>query len=273
MRRIAEVSDSALCLKLAKEAYHFYVKHGGTNPANESYLLIGIGESYRRRRDSDSTLYYYNKALDKATLSGDSIAIGSVIQNIAFHFLHYKQYDTALDYANKSLSYQKTFNKSLLKLMALCYIQKSEYEVAQQYINALPSNASKEDQLVKLGMLHRLCAKTGDADATQEYFDSACNVAADMYLSTLKEKLELHRKNLTWLIYPLNLMMKGLLQRGTVVVNYNALVDENSIRNLNFRDCDVIVLNDEYQDNFFTGKPLLINRLEEVLPGKSEFEK
>ena len=196
MRRIAEVSDSALCLKLAKEAYHFYVKHGGTNPANESYLLIGIGESYRRRRDSDSTLYYYNKALDKATLSGDSIAIGSVIQNIAFHFLHYKQYDTALDYANKSLSYQKTFNKSLLKLMALCYIQKSEYEVAQQYINALPSNASKEDQLVKLGMLHRLCAKTGDADATQEYFDSACNVAADMYLSTLKEKLELHRKNL-----------------------------------------------------------------------------
>lgn len=80
-------------------------------------------------------------------------------------------------------------------------------------------------------------------------------------------------KNLTWLIYPLNLMMKGLLQRGTVVVNYNALVDENSIRNLNFRDCDVIVLNDEYQDNFFTGKPLLINRLEEVLPGKSEFEK
>jgi len=62
-------------------------------------------------------------------------------------------------------------------------------------------------------------------------------------------------------------------QRGTVVVNYNALVDENSIRNLNFRDCDVIVLNDEYQDNFFTGKPLLINRLEEVLPGKSEFEK
>ena len=30
--------------------------------------------------------------------------------------------------------------------MALCYIQKSEYEVAQQYINALPSNASKEDR-------------------------------------------------------------------------------------------------------------------------------
>lgn len=80
-------------------------------------------------------------------------------------------------------------------------------------------------------------------------------------------------KNLTWLIYPLNLMMRGLLQRGNVVVNYNALTDENSIRNLNFNDCDVIVLNDEYQDNFFSGKPLLLNRLEEILPDKSEFEK
>lgn len=196
MRRIAEVSDSALCLKLAKEAYHFYVKHGVTNPVNEAYLLIGIGESYRRRRDDDSTLYYYNKALDKAKFSGDSVAIGSVIQNIAFYYLHYKQYDTALEYANKSLSYQKLFNKPLLKLMALCYIQKSEYDKAQQYINALPSTGSKENQLVRLGLLHRLSVMMGDTDAPQTYFNSACDVAADMYFATLKDKLELHHKNM-----------------------------------------------------------------------------
>lgn len=40
-----------------------------------------------------------------------------------------------------------------------------------------------------------------------------------------------------------------------------------------FSDCDVIVLNDEYRDDFEKGKAMLINRLEEVLPGKSEFEK
>lgn len=40
-----------------------------------------------------------------------------------------------------------------------------------------------------------------------------------------------------------------------------------------FLDCDVIVLNDEYRDNYYYGKPLLIKCLEEVLPGKSEFEK
>ena len=196
MRRIAEVSDSVLCLKLAKEAYYFYVKHGVTNPANETYLLIGIGESYRRRRDKDSTLFYYNKALGKAKLSGDSVAIGSVFQNIAFHFLHYKQYDTALEYANKSLSYQKSYNRSLLKLMALCYIEKTEYDIAQQYINALPSTGSKETQLVRLGMQHRLSSKMGDADAAQTCFNSACDVAAEMYLTTLKDKLELHHKNM-----------------------------------------------------------------------------
>ena len=94
-----------------------------------------------------------------------------------------------------------------------------------------------------------------------------------------KDKIELslsrfrEGKNLTWLIYPMCLVKKGLLQRGNIVVNYNALKDENSIRNLNFKDCDVIVLNDEYHDDFTRGKPLLINRLAEVLPGKSEFEK
>ena len=79
-------------------------------------------------------------------------------------------------------------------------------------------------------------------------------------------------KNLTWLIYPMCLAKKVMLRKGRVVINYNALTDENSIRNLNFKECDVIVLNDEYQDDFNIGKSLLTSRLEEVLPGKSEFE-
>lgn len=80
-------------------------------------------------------------------------------------------------------------------------------------------------------------------------------------------------KNLTWLIYSLNLMMKGLLQHGSLITNYYALINENSILNLNFKNCDVAVLNDEYLGNFISGKPLLMNRLEEVMSGKSEFEK
>ena len=36
----------------------------------------------------------------------------------------------------------------------------------------------------------------GDADAAQTCFNSACDVAAEMYLTTLKDKLELHHKNM-----------------------------------------------------------------------------
>ena len=68
-------------------------------------------------------------------------------------------------------------------------------------------------------------------------------------------------------------MQKGLLELSYVKTRYSALQDEASIHNLNFADCDVIVLNDEYRDNYFYAKTLLKNRLEEVLPGKSEFEK
>lgn len=80
-------------------------------------------------------------------------------------------------------------------------------------------------------------------------------------------------KNLTWLIYPLNLMIRGMLHVGGVKTRYTALRDEDSISNLDFTGCDVIVLNDEYHDNYYYGKTLLRNRLEEVLPGKSAFEK
>lgn len=81
------------------------------------------------------------------------------------------------------------------------------------------------------------------------------------------------KKNLTWLIYPLSLMEKGMLQPSNVKTKYIALRNEESIRNLNFTDCDVIVLNDEYRDNYFYGKSLLVNHLEGVLPDKSEFER
>lgn len=79
-------------------------------------------------------------------------------------------------------------------------------------------------------------------------------------------------KNLTWLIYPLSLMMKGQLEKGCIKTKLNELFDEKSVINTDFSDCDVIVLNDEFCGDFEKGKAMLINRLEEILPGKSEFE-
>ena len=196
MRRIAEISDTALCLTLSKDAYKLYQKHGADNPVNEAYLLIGIGDTYSRCGDGDSAIHYYNIALDKAESVGDSIAIASVFYKMSLYYWHYKQHVKALDCAKLVLSYKKYVDLPLAKILALCYTENAEYDKARQYINALSSSVSKEDHLITLSLQHRFSAKTGDADAAQEYFDSACNVAADMYLSTQKDKLGLLRKNM-----------------------------------------------------------------------------
>ena len=196
MRRIAEVSDTALCLALSKEAYQLYVKQGANNLVNETYLLRGIGDSYHRCNNPDSAIHYYNIAFNKARLTGDSIVISSVLQNISRYYSHYYQKEKALECAQQALNYKGSYDLSLLKLFAQCYIETGELDKAKQYLDAIPPTESKESQLVKLGFLHRLSAESGDADATQEYFDSAIDVAADMYLNTQKEKLDLQRRKL-----------------------------------------------------------------------------
>ena len=196
LRRIAEVSDTALCLSLSKNAYRLYIKYGVNNPVNEALLLRSIGDAYSRRDERDSAIYYYNIAMDKAMLSSNSLVVASVYQNMSRHYCYNGQYEIALKYAHQAFEYTGYIDESLAILMAECYLENSEYDKAQQYLNALSSSNSKENKLVRLSLQHRLSTKIGDADVIQEYFDSACNVAADMYLSTLKEKLELHDKNM-----------------------------------------------------------------------------
>lgn len=196
MRRIAEVSDTALCLNLSKDAYRLYQRQDANNPVNEAYLLIGVGDGYYRCGDRDSTIYYYKKALDKARLTGDSIVISSVLQNISRYYLFDKQQEIALEYAKQAYNYRGSLDRRLAILFAQCYINNGKYDTARLYINALPPEDSKENTIMKLTLQHALSTKTGDADAAQDYFNSACEVAADMYLSTLKEKLELHDKNM-----------------------------------------------------------------------------
>ena len=196
MRRIAEISDTTLCLNLSKEAYQLYLKQGADNPVNEVYLLCGIGDGHLRSEQKDSALHYYNIALEKARTSSDSIVVASVFQKLSRYYNHYHENRISLDYAQRALNYRGYVDKRLATLLAQCYTENAEYDKARQYINVLPDADSKEDKLVKLSLQHRLSAKTGDADAAQKYFNAACNVAADMYLSTQKDKLELYRKNL-----------------------------------------------------------------------------
>ena len=80
------------------------------------------------------------------------------------------------------------------------------------------------------------------------------------------------RKNLTWLIYVLHMAQAGRHEDGRLRSRYCPLYTEESIQQINFNECDVITLNDEYHENFYRGKVLLERRLEEILPDTCEYE-
>ena len=79
--------------------------------------------------------------------------------------------------------------------------------------------------------------------------------------------------DVTWQIFLLHLYKRGLLTPKGIETKYCGLYKACDIASLSFRDCDVVVLNDEYRDPFREGKRLLAQRLEEILPEKCEFER
>ena len=79
--------------------------------------------------------------------------------------------------------------------------------------------------------------------------------------------------DVTWLIFLMNLYSKGMLVSTGVRTKFCGLYKEGDIASLDFSDCDVIVLNDEYRESFCRAKTLLDQRLSFVLPEKCEFER
>ena len=92
----------------------------------------------------------------------------------------------------------------------------------------------------------------------------------EIYKSITRERSEC---NLTWLIYSLNAMKLGLLNKGDVKVGVKRLRNNSDIDGLVFDDCDIAVLNDWYDGwDFDIVKPLLEKKMEALLPNKCEFE-
>lgn len=93
----------------------------------------------------------------------------------------------------------------------------------------------------------------------------------EIYNSLSKER---QSQNLTWLIYPLNAQSLGLLENGTINVQCKKINNNESIYNLQFDSKDILVLNDWYDDfGIDIVKQILINKMNNVFPDKSQFEK
>ena len=92
----------------------------------------------------------------------------------------------------------------------------------------------------------------------------------EIYNSLTRER---DRRNLTWLIYPLNALRKGLLKDSDIKVICKKLTALDDIININFEDSDIAVLNDWFDDwGFSQAKKILCDKMEFMFPDKSKFE-
>jgi len=89
----------------------------------------------------------------------------------------------------------------------------------------------------------------------------------EIYNSLTREREE---TNLTWLIYPLNMMRLGLLEKSRIKVGVRRLRKNEDISNLEL-DGDIAVLNDWYEGwDFEIVKEVLEGKLGEMFEGRSK---
>lgn len=79
--------------------------------------------------------------------------------------------------------------------------------------------------------------------------------------------------NTTWLIYTLNLLVNNKLQKDKhVKTQKNNVKDYNGLLNIDTENYDVIVINDDYKDDFEAGRQYVNKLLTKKFPKKSQFE-
>ena len=79
--------------------------------------------------------------------------------------------------------------------------------------------------------------------------------------------------NLTWLIYPLNLRKQGMLVGSTIKGKTSKIFKDEDIEAIDLNIADVVVINDSYKgEDWLNAKEILREKMNSVLPNKSEFE-
>ncbi|NDV94792.1 hypothetical protein D0T84_07645 [Dysgonomonas sp. 521] len=86
-----------------KKAVNYFEK--AKNFKNEAYTLRDIGNSFLLKKESDSAFYYYQKGLDIADISKDSVCQSSIRMNIGAIFKKQEDYVKSKEYLNDAIIY------------------------------------------------------------------------------------------------------------------------------------------------------------------------
>lgn len=86
-----------------KRAANYFEKAG--NYKNEAFSLRDIGNSFLLKKENDSAFYYYQKGLEIADITKDSICQSSIRINIGLIYKNQEEYNKSKEYINQAIRF------------------------------------------------------------------------------------------------------------------------------------------------------------------------
>ncbi|PQJ80371.1 tetratricopeptide repeat-containing sensor histidine kinase [Polaribacter porphyrae] len=195
-------------LDLKKKALNFCPE--SLNARWNTILLHNIGYTYYYLKEIDSSYKYVNLSYYKATKLKDSVGIGTAINTLSESYLHKKDYNNALIYAD---SLQNTYKKYVsqfvyensLYFSSIAYYNKGKYkkalQKAQQSLGLILKNGMLINAAENYELISKIYQKQGKSKKALEalikakkFNDSIFNINQQKTVLDLEKKYETEKK-------------------------------------------------------------------------------
>lgn len=162
--------------KLDKAKYYYHQQKELYNHFNSSYYGIneasyyaGMGAIFYYQSEYDSSLYYFNKAIEKNQILDRSYVVSRMQSNVGAILYHQKEYDQALEYYRQAEETIVSETKDSLALITvlnnigLIFRDLNNYDRAKAYFDeglqlarSLKSTVNEEMLLLNLGDAYKM---------------------------------------------------------------------------------------------------------------------
>lgn len=173
------------------EATEQYLKSIGyfTDSSNKKYLFKTyhlLADTYLLKPDADSAIYFYQKGLELARLSNDSLHMADFMQNIGIAYKH-----------------TGDFRKAINSFSSSCKFQTNPTDKARLYLNLaeILSDIHKQDSaLYAIGRSLKCQQQTGDLNLLSDIYKTLSDIESKnsnhyqsmFFHQTYRQYLELH---------------------------------------------------------------------------------
>jgi len=217
---------------------------------------LHLGSYYTRLKKLDSSIYYYNKALDIFKRANKEDRIYNVYNNEANTYYKQGKYNKVIGIRSLVLKYAKKENNKLLITVnyhniAAAYSKKKEYKIAEKYLDSAIVVAKENNFKLRLSKSYRSIAKVNyalkDYKKSYRYYEKykiySDSIFESQLSNTIKEaelenKHKIEHKNLEIIyqkqsfekkLYLIILCVFLLLSIPLVILLYRNSVNKNKI--------------------------------------------